>query len=441
MVSIYQTKKKTNLPQHAALTVQRWDHEAQGISSHQGKICFIEGALPGEQVQCRFTELKKDYSRAVVQKVLQPATARIQPVCPSASQCGGCQLQYVAPEAALQLKQEAVAALLAHQLKINDLPWQPALSSSASGYRRKARIGIWFDKKGQQFQVGFRKAGSHEILDVPSCMVLSPVIAPVLPVLRDILPRMKQGSAITHAEVLDADGQAFIVIRHIRPLPDSDKALLMAAWPETSWLGEPDSDQFEAWQADQKQPQYSLASGQLLQFSATDFIQVNAAVNQDMVAQAIAWLMPEKSDQVLDLYCGIGNFSLAMAPLVAHVTGIEGITTMVQRARENATLNGYDNCTFAQADLHLPWHGLPWSQTKYQKVVLDPARAGAAGAIDEVAKLKPAQILYVSCNATTFARDARVLLANRYRISKIGVMDMFPYTSHLELMALFEQSK
>ncbi len=441
MVTIYQTKKKSNGPQHATLEIQRWDHEAQGICSHQGNICFVEGALPGEQVKVRFTEQKKDYSRAVVQKVIQASPARIAAACPSAEQCGGCQLQHVAPDAALRLKQDAVAGLLAHQLKITDLPWQPALTGNEQGYRRKARIGVWFDKHSQQFQVGFRQAGSKEILDVPACMVLSPVIAPVLTLLRAILPQMKHGSAVTHAEVLDADGQAFVVIRHIRPLPESDKMLLVTAWPAACWLGEPQSDQFEAWQAEQKPPEYKLASGQRLQFSATDFIQVNAAVNQAMVAQAIAWLMPEKSDQVLDLYCGIGNFSLALAPFVAGVTGIEGVTTMVQRARENATLNGFDNCSFAQADLHLPWQGLPWSQRKYQKVVLDPARAGAAGAIDEVARLKPAQILYVSCNAATFARDARVLLANRYRIAKIGVMDMFPYTSHLELMALFEQSK
>lgn len=440
MVSIYQTKKKNNLPQHAVLDVQRWDHEAQGISTHQGKICFIEAALPGEQVQCRIIEQKKDYSRAVVQKVLQPAPARVKPLCPSAAQCGGCQLQFVAPESALQLKQQAVAGLLTHQLKVTALPWQAPLSADSSGYRRKARIGVWYDKQSRQFQVGFRQAGGKEILDIPHCMVLSPVIAPVLSVLRSTLPKLQHGSAITHAEVLDADGQAFVVIRHIKALADTDIALLKAAWPEAWWIGEPQSDEFVAWQPDTPQPEYRLASGQRLQFDATDFIQVNAPVNQAMVAQAIAWLMPEKSDQVLDLYCGIGNFSLAFAPLVAQVTGVEGVANMVQRATANAALNGYSNCSFMQGDLHLPWQGQPWSRGNYHKVILDPARAGAAGAVDEIVKLKPAQILYVSCNAATFARDARVLLANRYQISKIGVMDMFPYTSHLELMALFELS-
>lgn len=439
MVTIYQTKKKNTGPQHAVLTVQRWDHEAQGISSHQGHICFIEGALPGEQVQVRLTEQKKDYSRGVVQKVLQPSPLRLSAECPSAAQCGGCQLQHLAPQAALSLKQQAVAALLAHQLKLSDLPWQPALSADAAGYRRRARIGVWFDKTSKQFQVGFRRAGSKEILDVPACMVLSPVIAPVLPVLRQTLPQLQQGSAVTHAEVLDADGQAFVVIRHVRPLADADKALLIAAWPEAFWLGEAQPDQLEPWQQGSPAPQYRLPDGQSLQFAATDFIQVNGRMNQAMVTQALTWLMPEKSDQVLDLYCGIGNFSLALAPKVAHVTGIEGITTMVQRARDNATRNGQHNCTFAQADLHSPWKGQAWNKPVYQKVLLDPARAGAAGAVDELVKLKPAQILYVSCNPATFARDARVLLANRYHISKIGVMDMFPYTSHLELMALFEQ--
>jgi 23S rRNA (uracil1939-C5)-methyltransferase len=441
MVSIYQTKKKNNLPQHGTVTVQRWDHAAQGISSHQGNICFVEGALPGEQVQVRFTEQKKDYSRAVVQKVIQASALRVKAPCPSATQCGGCQLQYVAPASALELKQAAVDALLQHQLKLSALPWQPALAGTANGYRRKARIGIWFDKASQQFQVGFRKIGSKEILDVPACMVLSPVIAPVLGVLRQTLPQLKHGSAITHAEVLDADGHAFIVIRHIRPLPDTDKALLTAAWPQAFWLGEPQTGEFAAWQAQTPQPSYALSAGQKLEFDATDFIQVNGAINQAMVSQAVAWLMPEKSDQVLDLYCGIGNFSLALAPFVAAVTGVEGISAMVQRARDNAQLNGYSNCTFAQADLHLSWQDQSWNQPVYQKVLLDPARAGALGAVDALVKLKPAQILYVSCDPATFARDAKVLLANRYSITKIGVMDMFPYTSHLELMALFELKK
>ncbi len=441
MVTIYQAKKKSNTPQYAELLIERWDHEAQGISSHQGRICFVEGALPGERVQVRLTEQKKDYSRATVQKVLSASALRQPAGCALAAQCGGCQLHHVSAEAALTLKQQAVDAMLRHQLKTEQLPWQPALSADSSGYRRKARIGIWFDKKTQRFDVGFRKVASNEILDVPACPVLSPAIAPVLAVLRQTLPQLQQGSAITHAEVLDADGQAFVVIRHIRPLPAADKTLLQQAWPQAFWLGEPQNGTFESWQAETPTPAYRLAEGQQLQFSATDFIQVNARINQMMVSQALTWLMPEKSDQVLDLYCGIGNFSLALAPRVAAVTGVEGVDAMVAQARQNAALNGYQNCQFAQADLHLSWQGASWNQPVYQKVVLDPARAGAAGAVEQLVKLKPAQILYVSCNAATFARDAKVLLANRYRIAKIGLMDMFPYTSHLELMALFESTR
>ena len=189
---------------------------------------------------------------------------------------------------------------------------------------------------------------------------------------------------------------------------------------------------------------FALSENQVLKGNfkvESDFIQVNALVNQAMVQQALAWLTPAKTDQILDLYCGIGNFSLALAKHAGMVVGLEGVAAMVTTASQNASFNGLENTHFAQVDLHLPWPKADWNQPKYQKVLLDPARAGALGAIDEVARLKPAQVLYVSCNPTTFARDAKVLLAKGYRLDKIGMMDMFPYTSHLELMALFSHTR
>ena len=440
MVSIYKAKAKAQGPQHLTLTVERWDHEAQSIAYHDGKICFIEGALPGETVKVRMTEQKAQFAKGIVQTVITPSAQRIVPQCPVAGQCGGCQLHYVGANASLELKQQAISQLLAHQLKVTDLPWQPAIRGHDVGYRRKARIGIWYEKATKQFQVGFRKEHSHEILAVDACMVLSPVIAKVLPVLQSTLPKLAMASAITHAEVFDADGQAHLIIRHIKPLADADIALLRQSWPEAWWYGEAEPDQLLAWQPDTPEPSYVLnvpqANPLQLRFKAGDFIQVNAEVNQQMVQQAIEWLAPTPDDHILDLYCGIGNFSLALAAQGAKVFGLEGVPAMVKRARDNAAANGLRCCEFAHVDLHLPWPKAPWNTNQYQKVLLDPARAGASGAVDEIAKLKSAQILYVSCNPTTFARDAKVLLAKGYRIAKIGVMDMFPYTSHLEIMAL-----
>lgn len=440
MVTIYQPKKKTPALQHADLTVERWDHEAQGVTHLNGRICFIEAALPGEQVRVRLTEQKKDYQRAVVQKVLQPSAFRRAAPCPQAALCGGCQLQHVEPAAALTLKQQALDAMLQHQLKLPQLPWQAAIQSPETGYRRRARLGVWFDKKTRQFQVGFRKAASHEILDVPACAVLSPVLQAALPVLRQTLPLLSQGAAITHVELIDSGTRPYLIVRHTKALPAQDIALLVSAWPEAYWLGEPANGEYHPWQTPTPPLSYQVAD-LTLQFSPADFIQVNAAVNQAMVQQALAWLMPKKSEQVLDLYCGIGNFSLVLAATGATVTGVEGLSTMVQQAHQNAANNNLAHCSFVQGDLHLPWPKQPWAQQHYDKVLLDPARAGAEVCVGEIARRKPAQILYVSCNPTTFARDAKVLLAARYQLSKIGVMDMFPNTSHLELMALFELTR
>ncbi|MBU2225942.1 MAG: 23S rRNA (uracil(1939)-C(5))-methyltransferase RlmD [Gammaproteobacteria bacterium] len=441
MVSIYKSKPKAvTAPQHPELDIERWDQEAQSIAYHQGKICFVEGALPGERVKVKVTEQKAQYLKAQVTKVLQSSKLRIAPQCRYFGSCGGCQLHYVSAADSRILKQQALDQQLQHQLKLTQLPWQPTLAGDDAGYRRKARIGVWFEKKTNSFTVGFRKLGGKEIVAVTDCMVLSPVIAPVLSVLQNVLPKLKQGSAVTHVEVLDADGQAFVVVRHIRPLAEADQQQLQHAWPEACWIGEAEPEQFSYW-SEPCTPSYQLAEGLRLNFAPTDFIQVNARVNQAMVQQAIDWLAPSKNDRILDLYCGIGNFSLALAKHAGMVVGLEGVAAMVTTASHNAELNEMDNASFAAVDLHLPWPKTDWNQPQYQKVLLDPARAGALGAIDEVARLKPAQVLYVSCNPTTFARDAKVLLAKGYRLDKIGMMDMFPFTSHLELMALFSHTR
>lgn len=438
MVTIYKPKAAPRGPKHTELTIERLDHEAQGIHRQDGVVSFISGALPGERVRVALTEQKKHYQHGHVIKVLEASPLRQALHCDSNTRCGGCQLGFVAPSDALALKTKGVADLLTHQLKLAELPWQAPIVGDALGYRRKARVGVWYEQKTQQFQIGFRGFQSKEIVDVPQCVVLSPAIAPAIDVLRRTLPQLKQGKAITHVELLDADGQAYVVVRHVKSLPETDRAALCAAWPQANWLGEAEPGVLQPWHA-QPEPSYTLADGQRLQFSANDFIQVNAQVNQQMVAQALAWLMPEKSDQVLDLYCGIGNFSLALAAHVQQVVGVEGVQSMVQRATANAALNQRSDVEFYQADLHLPWAKAAWAARHYDKILLDPARAGAEGAIEQIAACKAKQVLYVSCNTTTFARDAKVLLANGYRIAKIGVMDMFPYTSHLELMALFEK--
>lgn len=439
MVTLYKPPKKAQRTgQQLKLLIERSDYEANGISSYQQKIVFVSGALPGEQVLAQVTEDKAGFLRARTEQVVNASPLRVSPFCVHYQSCGGCQLQHLEPAAQARLKQQGVDELLRHQTGLTELPWQPLLTGPDRGYRRKARIGVWFDKKLRQVLVGFRRAASKELTAISECAVLSPVLAPIFTVLKQVVATLPQPGIITHAEVIDADGQAYVVIRHTAPLTAIQQQAFISAWPDAIWLGEAAAGELCYWQKEAITPRYRLAEQALtLAFAPDDFIQVNALLNQKMVSQAIEWLAPGPEEGILDLYAGMGNFSLALAQRAKLVHGVEGVTKMVQQATANAQHNQLHNVHFWQADLHLPWQKADWYKPIYQKVVLDPARAGAEGAVQQVVRLKPAQILYVSCNPATFARDARVLLNAGYQLQKIAGIDMFPHTGHLELMALF----
>ena len=441
MLNIYKAKPKASLVgKTLTFTIDSSDYEVQGIAKQQDKIVFVSNALPGEQVQAKVLEDKAGFIKASTVKLLNASPLRVTPPCRYASQCGGCQLQHISEQDQRSLKQQGIDTLLRHQTGLATLPWQPMLTDDSESYRRRARIGIWYDKKTKQLSVGFRQTADKRIINVAQCLVLAKPLAPIFAVLSRVIPTLRDPSVVTHADVLLAGEQVFISLRHVKPLTDSEKQQFIAAWPEATWLGEAQPGQFDYWQQ-QAVPQYQLAEQALtLQFSPDDFIQVNSALNQKMVSQALQWLQINADDVVLDLYAGIGNFTLALAQRAKTVRALEGVAKMVQQLATNAKLNGLSNVEAYQADLHLPWPKAQWNKPQYTKVLLDPARAGAQGAVEQIVRLKPAQILYVSCNAATFARDAKVLLGSGYRLEKIAGIDMFSHTSHLELMALFSRS-
>ncbi|WP_372627149.1 23S rRNA (uracil(1939)-C(5))-methyltransferase RlmD [Arsukibacterium sp.] len=442
MVTLYKAKAKASLV-GATLTldIDSTDYEVNGLSRYKQKIAFVSGALPGEKVQARVLEDKPGFIKARTSKVLSPVVERQEPFCPHFNQCGGCQLQYLDNNQQARLKQQGVDQLIRHQTGLAVLPWQPMLSGPDTNYRRKARLGVWYDKKTRQLSVGFRAEGSKNISEISECSMLSPMLTPALTVLPPVIKALADPAAITHLEVFSANQRPYVVVRHVKPLTAAAQQEFIQSWPEAYFLGDEGNDSLQPWQADTPVPGYTLAAQQIdLQFQPGDFIQINEAVNQQMVTQALAWLEVNPDDTILDLYAGMGNFSLPLARYAKTVQGIEGVAKMVQQAATNAKLNGLNNASFAQADLHLPWPDAPWRGQHYTKIVLDPARAGAKGAIEQIAALKAAQILYVSCNAATFARDASVLLAKGYQLQKLAAIDMFPHTSHLELMALFSAS-
>lgn len=450
MAIIYQTKRKTNAKRQLKVEITALDHLGQGMARDRGRILFVPGALPQEVVQIQLSDSKKSFAKATLTTILTPSVYRQQPPCAHFDDCGGCQLQQAAPAQQLIWKQQAVDQLLKHQLQMDELPWLPAIESPSEGYRRKARLGVWYQQSRRQFQLGFRQQGDFRIQSVQDCLVLSPAIRPVFNRVTPVLKQLRQGRFITHLDVIDADGVAFIVVRHTEALPPEDIEQLVTCWPEAYWLGEAETGQFIAWQSgveanaqsnqgsNDSAMAYTLPDQQLkLQFAPDDFIQVNAVVNQAMVNTALDWLDIQPQDRVLDLYCGIGNFSLPLAQKAAHVVGVEGLERMVQRAATNAKLSGLIDVDFVQADLHLPWPKASWNQQHYHKILLDPARAGAEGAIEQLGTLGADRVLYVSCNPETLARDAVKLLAQGYVLTQIKAIEMFPHTRHLELMALF----
>lgn len=440
MARFFQPKKKTTLNQkHQSVAVTKLDHQGAGIAYHDGKPVFIEGALPGEDVLMQLTESKSKFARAKLIKVLKPSAQRVTPFCPHYAECGGCDLQHLAHAAQIEHKQQALSQLMA-KFAGQQLALSPPVSACDTGYRRRARLSLLWDKKTQQLQFGFRRKQSKSIVTVTDCAVLEPSLNALLPALHALLRGFAHPDQLGHVELVKADNTRVLVLRHLAPLAAKDQSALaaFAAQHDLTLYCMPSSESLE--HVCGEGAVYGEA-GVTIPFLPSNFIQVNQQVNQAMVAQALAWLAVTPEERVLDLFCGLGNFSLPLAKLAKQVVGVEGIDDMVERAKANATRNDLHNVSFYQANLEQDMTGETWAAEKFDKVLLDPARAGAAGIVDQLAALGAKRVVYVSCNPATLARDSQSLLSQGFQLVKLGMLDMFPHTSHLESMALFVKNR
>ncbi|MBY7896756.1 23S rRNA (uracil(1939)-C(5))-methyltransferase RlmD [Vibrio fluvialis] len=440
MARFFQPKKKTTINQkHQSVTVTKLDHQGAGIAHHEGKPVFIDGALPGEDVLMQLTESKSKFARAKLIKVLKPSAQRVTPFCPYYAECGGCDLQHLEHAAQIEHKQQALSQLMAkfagQQLALSE----PVIAND-KGYRRRARLSLMWDRKTQQLQFGFRRKQSKSIVTVTDCAVLEPKLNELLPELNTLLSGFAHPEQLGHVELVKADNTRVLVLRHLAPLAAKDQSALEAfvAQHDLTLYLMPSSDKLELIRGEGAV--YGEA-GVTIPFLPSNFIQVNQQVNQTMVAQALEWLEVSPDERVLDLFCGLGNFSLPLAKIAKQVVGVEGIDDMVERAKANAALNNLNNVSFYQANLEQDMTGEAWAAEKFDKVLLDPARAGAAGIVDQLAELGAKRVVYVSCNPATLARDSQSLLSQGYQLVKLGMLDMFPHTSHLESMALFVKNR
>ena len=418
--------------------------EGKGITHIDGKAVFVGGALPGEKVCFKYTAINRKFDEGYLSEVLEASPDRVEPGCPHFQVCGGCSMQHLAVENQIHHKQKAMLDALTHIGKVTpDTIYAPMIGDHW-GYRRKARLGVRYVRKKNKALVGFRERSGAFLADIESCKVLHPSVGERLLDLQNLILQLDAKETIPQIEVAVGDEATALVFRHLEPLSEADLTGLIefgrlhdfkiylqpkgpntvhCIWPEDPGLfyEHPDFDTRVA-------------------FGPQDFFQVNSSINRQMVPKAVELLSLTGSERVLDLFCGLGNFTIPIARRAKEVVGVEGDSVMVNRAKQTALDNGITNTSYHAFDLTGDVKREGWMKQRYDRILLDPPRSGAKEVIEQFKRLKAEKIVYVSCHPGTLARDAAELVNNqKYRLVGAGVMDMFPHTAHVESIAVFER--
>ncbi|MEA9391855.1 23S rRNA (uracil(1939)-C(5))-methyltransferase RlmD [Acerihabitans sp. TG2] len=435
MAQFYSANRRVATQQTLSVTCHDLDNFGQGVARFAGKTVFVANLLPGESAQVRITEDKRQFSRARVTKRLNDSPQRVTPRCPHYNECGGCQQQHIAQA----LQQSSKAATL-QKLLVRDtgavIDSVDIVGGAGYGYRRRARLALDYRQKNRGLAMGYRQAKSSEVVDITCCPILRTELEQLLVPLKNCLSGLAAVKRLGHVELVMADNGPLVILRHLDALSSADRARLLAfaeAQRAMLWLAT-DGDAMECLQGE---PPVYYIDDLRLQFSPRDFIQVNAEVNRQMVDLALEWLAPQAGERVLDLFCGMGNFTLPLAKRCAQVIGVEGVAALVANGQYNAQRNLLNNALFFQANLEEDVSTQPWYHQGFDKILLDPARAGALGVMSRIAAWSPRRIVYVSCNPSTLARDSQALMSSGYTLARVAMLDMFPHSGHLESMTLF----
>lgn len=426
-------------------------HEGRGIAKKEGKTQFVEGALPGETVMAQYLEQRGKFDSLKTLEVMQASENRVETPCAHAEICGGCSLQHMSNEAQIAFKQDVLAEQFQHFGGLEPEQWEPPMLGQHLGYRTKARLGVRYVSKRDEVLVGFREKRSSFIADIQTCKVLDPRIGEKLLLLRELVGSLSVYRALPQIEVAMGDHSVALVFRHMESLSEEDTNALMEfgqkhdfaiylqpAGPASVHKLYPDCGEDRLYYELPLRNEM-LGSQVKLSFHPMDFTQVNASINRTMIIRALEWLDIQADDRVLDLFCGLGNFTVPLATKAKSVVGVEGDEAMVVRGRENAALNKLSNLEFFGANLQADFTQESWAKEGFDKILIDPPRSGALEVVQYLTNFNAKRVVYVSCNPATLARDAGVMLEKGYRMTRAGVMDMFPHTTHVESIALFEK--
>jgi 23S rRNA (uracil1939-C5)-methyltransferase len=428
----------------AEVDITDLSHDGRGVARIQDKAVFVAGALPGERVRIRIVRRHRSFDEAKVETLLTRSPDRIEPRCPHFGSCGGCALQHLPADKQIAAKQRVLAENFERIGKVAPQQWLAPLTDAPWGYRRKGRLSVkWVEKKGKVL-VGFREDDPRFVADLRVCHTLLPQVGERIEALAALIGGLEAKREIAQIEIAADDRTVALVFRHLVPLQDGDRDRLIAFGREhgLAILLQPKGpDSVHTLDPPTIDLKFGIPAANVeLAFRPLDFIQVNAGMNQRMIAQALALLDPQPQHRVLDLFCGLGNFTLPIARLAGAVTGVEGEAGLVARAADNARLNGIDNATFHAADLSLDQRALGWARADYDALLLDPPRSGAAAVLDYLPGKRTRRVVYVSCHPGSLARDAGILVERHgFELLRAGVMDMFPHTAHVESIALFER--
>ncbi|CCQ10743.1 23S rRNA (Uracil-5-)-methyltransferase RumA [Pseudoalteromonas luteoviolacea B = ATCC 29581] len=439
MAQFFRPTKKASLGV-ATLSIDGCDHQGRGVARHEGKVWFVDGALQGETIKAQAAQNKSKFVEAKVVKVLTPSVNRVVPFCADFERCGGCQLQHQNLNAQVQDKQQAVSALFKKFAQQNTLPWQAPIIGESRHYRRSARLACFYDKSAERLRVGFREKGAKTICEIVKCEILSERFSAHIPALREALNQDKQFASVSHIQLSDTKNHGYVVVRHLKPISCEAKQIIETHFSDRGWRFVWQSSSDELGEMDYELPSYVLPRYDLqFQYRLNNFVQVNAKVNEAMIQQAMDWLQLTKHDVVLDLFSGIGNFSLVAAKYAKAVIGVEGVESSVAMARQNAHTNSLTNTAFYCADLtdNLAKEG--WFGSQANVLLLDPSREGAEAVLKQLPLKQFDKILYVSCDPVTLARDSAEIFAAQFTLTRLGLMNMFPHTGHIESMALFQR--
>jgi 23S rRNA (uracil1939-C5)-methyltransferase len=441
------------------LRIESLDLDAQGVAhDSEGKVVFVEGALPGERVQVQVHRRKNQWEQATLTALQDESSQRVRPACPHfglhAGACGGCKMMHLHPAAQVAVKQRALEDSLWHLGKVKPDRVLRPIEGPAWGYRLRARLSMRYVAKKGTVLVGFHERKSSYVADMRSCAVLPPAVSALLMPLRELVMGMDARERLPQIELAAGTGVTALVLRHLEPLSDSDRRRLRdfgSAHGVQWWLQPKGPDSVRLLEEGGDELAYELpAWGLTMPFKPTDFTQVNHQINEVLVARALALLDLQPDERVIDWFCGLGNFTLPMATQARAVLGIEGSEVLVERARDNAARNGLAaNTSFAARNLFELTQQQLVADGRADKWLVDPPREGAFAIAKALAELHaapqpgwapPARIVYVSCNPATLARDAGLLVHQAgYRCSAAGAVNMFPHTAHVESIAVFDR--